>query len=154
MAQNLYRGTPGRLLVLLALLITVVVVSAWRDALQRPVTGVARYPTAVGDSAFFNPAVPASVRSGERTLDLLPAADAPETRRDDRMFHLPLETPLPFRLYTGRENPDPATDPPLFAKVAPGRYLRLKVEIRPPERAGTTPETPSRADDGGVFPEE
>ncbi|MES2707008.1 MAG: hypothetical protein V4726_10450 [Verrucomicrobiota bacterium] len=133
MAQNIPRGTPARLLVLLTLLTGLVAVSAWRDALQRDRAVWLNYPTALGDTAYFQPALlPVQIRVGERVVQLTAAPEKPLRRRDDRMFRVApgLGEALPFRLYTPQEHPAESGDPPLYARTAPGEFVHLQAGLQ------------------------
>lgn len=132
MAQNLPRGTPGRVLILLALLTSVVMVSAWRDALQRSRTVRLRYPTAVGDAAFYTPGSgPLRISSPGGVVELRESAGPRLRRADDRMFRVDLNTGYPFPLYTDREKLAADVDPRLYARVAEGEFVRLRPLLAP-----------------------
>ncbi len=132
MAQNLPRGTPGRVLILLALLTSVVMVSAWRDALQRSRTVRLRYPTAVGDAAFYTPGSgPLRIQAEGGIVELRESSGARLKRSDDRMFRVDLDTGYPFPLYTDREKLAADVDPRLYARVAEGEFIRLRPLLAP-----------------------
>jgi hypothetical protein len=146
MAQNLPRGTPARLLVLLTLLTGLVAVSAWRDALQRDRAVWVNYPTALGDTAFFRPdRLPLDIEVGGQVVRLTATGEKPMRFRDDRMFRVGpgLSEGLPFQIYTSTENPGDSIDVPLFAHAAPGEFLTLQAGLKNP---------PAPADRGGPGP--
>lgn len=150
MAQNLPRGTPARVLVLLTLLTGLVVVSAWRDALQRDRAVWLNYPTALGDDAYCRPdQFPVQVEAEGQVVRLAPADGKVLRLRDDRMFRLgpgPGDS-LPFQLYTTVENPGSATDAPLYARTGPGKFIQLQAGLEdksrlPPVSSAAPPEMP------------
>lgn len=147
MAQNLPRGTPARLLVLLTLLTGLVAVSAWRDALQRDRAVWVSYPTALGDTAFFQPTrLPLDVEVGGQIVQLTAATGEPPVRvQDDRMFRIGpgLSDGLPFQIYTSSEKPGESMDVPLFAHAAPGEFIPLRVGLRGNPAPAARPETGS-----------
>lgn len=149
MAQNLPRGTPARVLVLLTLLTGLVTVSVWRDALQRPGNTWVRYPTALGDTGLLQPGnLPATLATGGGRVTLS-AAGPPSSRRDDRMFRVRtgMEAMLPFSLFTAEEDLAANPDPKLYARTAPHTYQRLRavlgdpVEGRPASGPAALPQT-------------
>lgn len=137
MAQNTPRGTPARVLVLLALLLGLVAVSAWRDALRREATTWLRHPTALGDTALFlRGQAPARLNSGGKSI-LLTAGAATLHRRDDRMFRVTtgLGENLPFSLFTATEHFEAETEPRLYARIAPHQFLRLQATLQDSSQA-------------------
>ena len=131
MAQNLPRGTPGRVLVLLTLLTGLVAVSAWRDALRRETDAWVSHPTAVGDGDLLRPEpLPARLMRRGKALSLQ-AAGPPSARRDDRMFRVLVGAgaELPFSLFTAREHLEAEADPKIYARLAPGQFVRLRVSV-------------------------
>lgn len=133
MAQNLPRGTPARVLVLLTLLIGLVVVSAWRDALRRDRDTWVRFPTALGDTGLLKPGqLPVTLTTGGKTVSLTTGGQALH-RRDDRMFRVAAGegTGLPFTLFTSRENLVNDEDPKLYARTAPHLFQRLHARLGP-----------------------
>lgn len=134
MAQNLPRGTPARLLVLLTLLTGLAAVSAWRDALQRDRAVWVNYPTALGDTAFFRAdRLPLDVEVGGQVVRLTAqAGEKPAAFRDDRMFRIGpgLSDGLPFQIYSSVGNPAEYAEVPLFARAAPGKFVRLQAGLR------------------------
>lgn len=133
MAQNLPRGTPARVLVLLTLLIGLVVVSAWRDALRRDRDTWVRFPTALGDTGLLKPSqLPVTLTTGGKTVSLTIGGQALH-RRDDRMFRVAAGegTGLPFTLFTNRENLVSDEDPKLYARTAPHLFQRLHARLGP-----------------------
>ncbi|RYD38670.1 MAG: hypothetical protein EOP86_00135 [Verrucomicrobiaceae bacterium] len=156
MAQNLPRGTPARVLVLLTLLTGLVVVSAWRDALQRDRAVWLNYPTALGDNAYCRlDQFPVRVKAEGQVVRLAPADGKVLRLRDDRMFRLrpgPGDS-LPFQLYTAVENPASTSDAPLYARTGPGQFIQLQAGLedknRPlsaaPDTSLETPRAPGPA---------
>lgn len=133
MAQNLPRGTPARVLVLLAMLVGLVVVSAWRDALRQDTETWVRHPTALGDTAMLLPGqLPVQLDTGGKIVSLTSGGPAFH-RRDDRMFRVTtgVEAGLPFALFSTREQLAEEADPKLYARTAPHQYLRLRARIGP-----------------------
>ena len=133
MAQNTPRGTPARVLVILALLIGLVVVSAWRDALRREATSGVRFPTALGDAGIFRATpAPMELTQGGTTIRLA-AGLRTVTLRDDQMFRVdsPMAAGLKFSLFTRTENPASQADPKLYARTAPDRYRRITASLAP-----------------------
>ncbi len=131
MAQNLPRGTPGRVLVLLTLLCGLVAVSAWRDALRRETDAWVSHPTALRDREVLLPGqLPARLVRGGKALSLS-AGGAVMKRRDDRMFRVaPGEgAGLPFSLFTAQENLEAEAEPKIYARTGPGQFLRLRVRV-------------------------
>jgi hypothetical protein len=127
MAQNTARGTPARVLLLFALLAGVVTVAAWRDSLRRSELEHIAWPTAVGDTEYYQPGtgtLPLAVHGSVLSLHEIPG----ETRqsRDDEMYRVPLAMPVP-RLYTLAESWPPGEVPPLYLKTAPGEYQRMEL---------------------------
>lgn len=142
MGQNLPRGTPARVLVLLTLLTGLVVVSVWRDALRRDRDLWTRHPTALGDRGFLLPGhLPAQLEIKGQWIHLT-AGPAALSRRDDRMFRIETGSPLPFTLFSPRETLDAGSgsDPRFYGRTAPGQYLRLK------PRHGPVPPQPTKTD--------
>lgn len=138
MAQNLPRGTPARVLVILTLLIGLVVVSAWRDALRRDRDTWVRFPTALGDTGLLQPGhLPVTLDTGGKTV-LLTAGGPGLHRRDDRMFRVLTDagTGLPFTLFTTKESLGTEEDPKLYARTAPHRFQRLRARLGPAATAG------------------
>lgn len=132
MAQNLPRGTPARLLVLLTLLTGLVAVSAWRDALQRERAVWVNYPTALGDRNFFQPAqLPVEVRVGGRVVRLTAAGGKTLRRKEAGMYRVGagIENELPFQLYSPRENPAQSEEAHLYAHTAPGEFILLHAGV-------------------------
>ena len=131
MAQNIPRGTPARILVLLALLVGLVAVSAWRDALRRQATTWVRHPTALGDTGFFLPGQPpVRLTTGGKAITLTAGA-APFSRRDDRMFRVTtgFGESLPFSIFSTREILEAEAEPRLYARLAPNQFLRLRATL-------------------------
>jgi len=125
MAQNTARGTPGKVLLLFALLTGAVAVSAWRDWLRRSELERITWPTALGDTSYYQPGsapVPLTVKGAAYLLEEQPGEKL--QRRDDEMFRVPLAVPGP-RLYTISESWPADSVPPLYLKAAPGEYLRV-----------------------------
>lgn len=133
MAQNLPRGTPARVLVLLTLLIGLVVVSAWRDALRRDRDTWVRFPTALGDTGLLKQGhLPVTLTTGGKTVSLTTGGQTLH-RRDDRMFRVTAGegAGLPFTLFTSRENLVNDEDPKLYARTAPHLFQRLHARLGP-----------------------
>lgn len=131
MAQNLPRGTPGRVLVLLTLLTGLVAVSAWRDALRRETDAWVSHPTALGDRDLLLPEhLPARFARGGEAL-MLQAAGAATARGDDAMFrvHTSEGSGLPFSLFTAKENLEDEAEPKIYARIGPGQFVRLRVSV-------------------------
>jgi len=142
MAQNLPRGTPGRVLVLLAMLTGLVVVSAWRDALRRETLrreaaqrgeghpGI-RHPTALGDPGLLGPGqLPVYLQAAGKNYTL--SAGGPIYHRgDDRMFRVLTgeQAGFPFTLFSTYETISAETEPRLYARKAPHQYLRLRTRL-------------------------
>jgi hypothetical protein len=156
MAQNLPRGTPGRVLVLLAMLTGLVVVSAWRDALRRETLrreatqrgeghpGI-RHPTALGDAGLLDPGqLPLYLQAAGKNFTL--SAGGPIYHRgDDRMFRVLTgeQAGFPFTLFSTHETISSETEPRLFARKAPHQYLRLRtrlVQAETPLGVATSPD--------------
>lgn len=134
MAQNIPRGTPARVLVLLALLLGLVVVSAWRDALRREASTWLRHPTALGDTRLFlRGEAPVRLNTGGSMI-LLTAGAATMHRRDDRMYRVAtgFGENLPFSIFSKTENFESEAEPRLYARIAPHQFLRLRATIDPP----------------------
>ena len=134
MAQNIPRGTPGRVLVILALLMGVVVVSAWRDALQREAATWIRHPTALGDPGLLvRGQPPVQLTTGGKTITLT-AGNVPFHRRDDRMFLVTtgFGESLPFSVFSTRETLETEAEPKLHARTGPHQFLRLRAELAAP----------------------
>ena len=142
MAQNIPRGTPARVLVLLALLLGLVVVSAWRDALRRDAATWLRHPTALGDTGLFlRGQAPVRLNTGGKTI-LLTAGAATMHRRDDRMFRVTtgFGENLPFSIFTTTEYFASETEPRLYARIAPHQFLRLRAALDVPgQQPGEVP---------------
>ena len=140
MAQNIPRGTPARVLVLLALLMGLVAVSAWRDALRRDAATWVRHPTALGDTGFFIPGLPpVQLTTGGKAITLTAGA-APFHRRDDRMFRVitGFGESLPFSVFSTKETLESETEPRLYARTAPHQFLRLRAALVAPEARPAT----------------
>ncbi len=147
MAQNLPRGTPARVLVLLALLVGLTAVSAWRDALRRSSGTWIRHPTALGDTGLFIPGQPPSrLISGGKTI-LLSAGTATLHRRDDRMFRVStgFGGDLPFSVFSTRESLDADAEPKLYARISPHQFRRLRVTQEAPGAASAVTLPPASA---------
>ena len=141
MAQNLPRGTPARVLVLLALLMGLVAVSAWRDALRRDAANWIRHPTALGDTGFFVPGqAPVQLTTGGKAITLT-AGKAPFHRRDDRMYRVTtgFGDNLPFSVFSTKETLETEAEPRLYARTAPHQFLRLRAALT----ASTVPSSTS-----------
>ena len=156
MAQNLPRGTPGRVLVLLAMLMGLVVVSAWRDALRRETLrreaaqrgeghpGI-RHPTALGDPGLLQAGqLPVYLQAGGKNFTLRAGA-AIFHRGDDRMFRVLTgeQAGFPFTLFSTHETISAETEPRLYARKAPHHYLRLRtrlVQAKTPLGVATSPD--------------
>ena len=149
MAQNIPRGTPARVLVLLTLLVGGAVVSAWRDALRQAQNTWVFHPTALGDAALLQPdQLPVYLNTGGKIVNLTSSGGTLQ-RRDDRMFRVQTATEgdLPFTLFSNRENLTGHADPKLFARTAPGQYIRLRagmgaVKTNTLESLGSDPAAP------------
>lgn len=131
MTRNTARGTPGKVLLLFALLTGVVAVAAWRDSLRRADLERVTWPTAVSDTLFYQPGgeqVKLTAQGGSFFLEEQPGERL--QRRDDQMFRVPLAVPVP-RLYTTTESWPQDTVPPLYLKTAHGAYV--KVALRKPD---------------------
>ncbi len=125
MSQNTARGTPGKVLLLFALLTGAVAVSAWRDWLRRSEVERVTWPTALGDTDYYQAGaepIPLAVKGSAYLLEEQPGEKL--QRRDDEMFRVPLAVPVP-RLYTISESWPADSVPPLYLKAAPGEYLRV-----------------------------
>lgn len=145
MAQNTPRGTPARVLLLFGLLTGAVVVSSLRDARRDDLFRVS-YPTAVGDTGYHRPGgEPLSVGIDGTVFQLLEEPADRLSRRDDRMFRVPLAVPEP-RLYTTAESLPPNEVPPLYLKTSDGEYLRVEL------RAAATRKAPLSGAPRAVFP--
>lgn len=134
MAQNIPRGTPGRVLVILALLMGLVVVSAWRDALHREAATWIRHPTALGDPGLFvRGQPPVQLTTGGKTITLT-AGTTPFHRRDDRMFRVTtgFGESLPFSVFSTKETLETEAEPRLYARTGPHQFLRLRAELAVP----------------------
>ena len=141
MAQNIPRGTPARVLVLLTMLVGMVMVSVWRDALQRNKGTWVRYPTALGDTGLLLPGhLPVRLDAGGKIVSL--TAGGPSFhRRDDRMFRVVTGAGagLAFTLFSSKETLSADAEPKLYARTGPHQYVRLRAKL-----GGTAPslETP------------
>src|SRR5688572_12181705 len=125
MAQNTARGTPARILIIFSLLAGAVVVSALRDS-RRAESGSIRYPTAVGDVAWFKPGSgPLQLAVHGAVFSLHEESGERLQRRDDLMFRVPVAVPEP-RLYTTTDSFPENEVPPLYLKVADGEYVRVE----------------------------
>ena len=134
MAQNLPRGTPARVLVLLALLIGLVAVSAWRDALRRGAATWVHHPTALGDTGLILPGQPpVRLTMGGKAITLTTGA-AIFNRRDDRMFRVVtgFGENLPFNVFSTRETLGAEAEPRLYARLAPNQFVRLRANLDGP----------------------
>ena len=134
MAQNLPRGTPARVLVLMALLIGLVAVSAWRDALGRDAATWIRHPTALGDIGFITRGQPpVRLTTGGKTV-ILTSGAALFQRRDDRMFRVTtgFGENLPFSVFSTREALDAEAEPRLYVRLSPHGFLRLRATLDGP----------------------
>ncbi len=131
MAQNIPRGTPARVLVLLTMLVGLVVVSAWRDALQRDTGAWVRYPTALGDTGLLLPGqLPVRLDAGGKIVTLTAGGPAFH-RRDDRMFRVATGAGagLVFTLFSSKEILSADAEPKLYARTAPHQYVRLRAKL-------------------------
>ena len=131
MAQNIPRGTPARVLVLLTMLMGLVVVSAWRDALQRETGTWVRYPTALGDTGMLLPGqLPVRLDAGGKIVTLT-AGGAAFHRRDDRMYRVVTGAGagLAFTLFTSKETLSADAEPKLYARTSPHQYVRLRAKL-------------------------
>jgi hypothetical protein len=131
MAQNIPRGTPARVLVLLTMLVGLVVVSAWRDALQRETGNWVRYPTALGDTGLLLPGqFPVRLDAGGKIVTLS-AGGAAFHRRDDRMFRVitGAGAGLDFTLFSSKEILSADAEPKLYARTGPHQYVRLRAKL-------------------------
>ena len=133
MAQNTPRGTPARVLVLLALLMGLVAVSAWRDALQREAATWTRHPTALGDAGLFlRGQLPVQLPAGGKLITLT-GGTTPFHRRDDRMFRVTTSfgESLPFSVFSTRETLESEAEPKLYARTGPHQFVRLRAGMAP-----------------------
>ena len=147
MAQNIPRGTPARVLVLLALLMGLVAVSAWRDALRRNAAMWIQHPTALGDTGFFLPGQPAVHLTTDGKAITLTAGSTPFHRRDDRMFRVTtgFGESLPFSVFSARETLETEAEPRLYARVSPDQFLRLRATLNGPQASSDMPALPQPA---------
>jgi hypothetical protein len=149
MAQNIPRGTPARVLVLLTLLVGGAAVSAWRDALRQAQDTWVVHPSALGDASLLQPdQLPVYLNTGGKIVNLT-TNGAPFLRRDDKMFRVQTSTEgdLPFSLFSNQENLTGGEDPKLYARTAPGQYLRLRagigaIKTNALEKSGSDPTSP------------
>jgi hypothetical protein len=131
MAQNIPRGTPARVLVLLTMLVGLVVVSAWRDALQRDTGTWVRYPTALGDTGLLlQGQFPVRLDAGGKIVTLT-AGGAAFHRRDDRMFRVVTGAGvgLDFTLFSSKEILSADAEPKLYGRTGPHQYVRLRAKM-------------------------
>lgn len=119
MAENIPRGTPARILILLALLLAGTAAGLWHDASRRDTLESVHWPTAAGLPAGTVPG-DGLVSFAEKTWTLGPE----EPRADEAMFHVRGTAPEEGSVFSPVEGKLPA-DAPLFFRVAPGTYRRL-----------------------------
>jgi len=111
---NVMRDTPGRLLLVWALLFTFLVLLSWRIHVHRADYDWLEYPTALGDTAYYRPELGAELpgggddrlegnlrfRLGEETLVLYRRLVKPTRRKDVRMRKVAKEESGAFYVYT------------------------------------------------------
>lgn len=140
MAQNLPRGTPARLLVILTLLVGLVMVSAWRDALQRDRAVWVTYPTALGAVDNVRPdQLPCRLEHSHPPAVISRMGQGEREFRDDTMFRvLSGRVEIPFGIFRSGET---GPQEEYFARLRPGKYLPVTLtEFIPaqlPPAAGT-----------------
>jgi hypothetical protein len=129
-ARNKAIGTPGRILVLFALLMAAAAAVVWHNARSTSQPQIT-WPTAVGDSRWYIAGAPPPEFVLERKrYTLVPKSDQPIQARDDRMFAVPFPVEE-LRVYTDQENYPPDRLPPLFLKVAEGEFLSVRLDEVP-----------------------
>jgi len=134
-------------MVLLTMLIGLVVVSAWRDALRRDANTWVRHPTALGDDGLLLPGhLPVSLQA-EGKIFTLTGGGPVFHRRDDRMFRVATgdQAGFPFTLFTTHESLSAEAEPRLYARKAAHQYVRLRTRllvpgaVTPPSRPAPVP---------------
>lgn len=129
-ARNKPIGTPGRVLVLFALLIAAAAAVVWHNA-RTPGLQQITWPTAVGDTRWYVAGAPPPEFVLERKrYALVPKSDQPIQARDDRMFVVPFPVEE-LRVYTDQENYPQDRLPPLFLKMAEGEFLSVRLDEVP-----------------------
>ncbi len=115
-------------MIVFALLMAVVVISAWRDSHHARALCRIAWPTAVGDETFYVPdSGPFTLTASGQFLILKEDGGERLQIRDDQMWRLPLAVST-LRIYsTGERIPADAV-PALFVKIAHGEYLKMRLE--------------------------
>ena len=127
MARNSPRGTPARVILVFALLMAVVVISAWRDWRAGALSRVT-WPSAVGDEEFYAPGSgPLAVTLEGRVFSLFEESGERMRMRDDAMWRVPLAVSAP-RVYSLEERLAGDVVPVLYVKIAHGEYLQMRLE--------------------------
>jgi hypothetical protein len=127
MARNSPRGTPARVILVFALLMAVVVISAWRDWRAGTLSRVS-WPSAVGDGDFYMPGSgPLAVTVEGRIFSLFEESGERLRMRDDQMWRVPLAVSTP-RVYAVEERLPEDVVPKLYVKIAHGEYLQMRLE--------------------------
>lgn len=156
MAQNLPRGTPARLLVILTLLVGLVMVSAWRDALQRDGAIWVTFPTALGAVDNVRPdQLPWKLEHSLPPVVVSRVGQGECEFRDEAMFRVLSERlEIPFGIFRAGET---GSKEEYFARVGPGKYLPVILTDMDPaqvppdalEQSGASFLPPAQAPDGG-----
>jgi hypothetical protein len=124
MPQNTPRGTPGRVVVLFALLSAVVAGLTLQEHRQRARRYTISYPTGMADTRCFRPGNDLPTARFEGTTYQLKAGKH-VTRRDDSVYAVPISLDQNVRLYTDEFLPPEGKVPRFFLKLAPQEYLRV-----------------------------
>lgn len=136
MSGNLPRDTPGRMLLLCAVLMLPVVVFAWRAHLGRGEFDWTEYPSALGDRRCYTDATPLgendflapNLKFEGHGKGLFRRAFHAVVRDDARMRKVALDSTGRFFVYTEARAPDgknPAPTPRVYLKAGDNRYIEF-----------------------------
>ena len=134
MAANVQRGTPGRLLLLWAFMLPVVVLFAWRVHLHRDKFEWVEYPTGLGDRQFYsslgkNDFYEPNLRFGGLTVGLFRRSVEPLDRQDDRMLKIAKEEGGRCFVYAdqtaAKTSPSKPATKRIYVKSGDDKYLEF-----------------------------
>lgn len=125
MSANVQRSTPGRFIVVWALLMTVVLLFAWRVHLHRAEYYWNEYPTALGDRDYYtklsdNDFYSPALKFPGHEKGLFRRTYKPVSRNDGRMQRSARDASNRVFVYTDAKKPGR-----VFLKVADDRYIEF-----------------------------
>ena len=124
-AGNVQRSTPGRFLLIWAILMTALLLFAWRVHLHRGEYMWNEYPTALGDREYYTKLSDNDYYTGALVVPgssagLFRRMEKPVARSDERMLKVARDVSDRVFIYS-----DPREPKRLFLKVADDRYIEF-----------------------------